>query len=102
MLPHKFTEFGPALVVGDIDGNGLDDLVAGGSTGNGAMAILQKPDGSFRKKPLLPNANPQTIQWKDAGMALFDADADGDLDLFTAGGGFAAAPIPKATRIRCT
>ena len=56
LLPHKFSEYGPALASGDIDGNGLDDIVCGGSAGNSAMLFFQQPDGKFIQKSLLKDS----------------------------------------------
>ena len=47
LLPHKFSEYGPALAVGDMDGNGLDDIVCGGSSGYSTTLLLQTTDGRF-------------------------------------------------------
>ncbi|MBY0481830.1 MAG: VCBS repeat-containing protein [Chitinophagaceae bacterium] len=88
LLPHKFSEYGPALAVGDIDGNGLDDLVTGGSFSYSGQVFLQQPDGNFIQKPVIPNADINNKRWEDLGMLLFDADGDGDLDLYTVSGGY--------------
>ena len=50
ILPHKFTEYCPAIATGDIDGNGLDDMVVGGNTFNPAQIFLQQADGKFIQK----------------------------------------------------
>ena len=47
ILPHKFSEYSPALAVADIDGNGLDDMIVGGNHANPAQLFLQQPNGSF-------------------------------------------------------
>jgi hypothetical protein len=88
LLPHKFSQFGPALAVGDIDGNGLDDLVVGGSAGYSAAIFLQQPDGRFIQKDLLTPSQAKEKPADDLGMLLFDADGDGDLDLYIAAGGY--------------
>lgn len=88
LLPHKFSEFGPALAVGDLDGNGTDDLIAGGSLGNSATMFFQNPDGQFSSKELLPGATFDSKKWEDMGILLFDADNDTDLDIFIASGGY--------------
>jgi len=87
-LPHKLSEYGPALAAGDIDGNGLDDMVAGGNTFAPPVFFLQQPGGKFSQKIFL-NKNGQTVtNAKDEGMLLFDANGDGSLDLYIASGGY--------------
>ena len=88
LLPHKFSEYGPALAVGDIDGNGLDDIICGGSYGYSAQEFLQQPNGKFIQKSLLNGKDTLNKNWQDEGVLLFDADGDGDLDLYIASGGF--------------
>lgn len=92
LLPHKFSEYGPALAVGDIDGNGSDDIIVGGSSFQSPIIFKQKINGTFSKIQLLPGANEKNRRWEDMGVTLFDADGDGDLDLYTASGGFEYAP----------
>lgn len=92
LLPHKFSEYGPALAVGDIDGNGLDDIIAGAAISYSPVALLQKSDGSFSQKKILPGADYSSKQGDDRGVCLFDADADGDLDIYVASGGYETTP----------
>jgi hypothetical protein len=88
LMPHKFSEYGPSLAAGDIDGNGLDDLIAGGSSGNIARILMQQKDGKFTSRQLIRDFNKTLKSWDDAGLLLFDADLDGDLDLYIASGGY--------------
>ncbi|WP_461108096.1 VCBS repeat-containing protein [Spirosoma koreense] len=79
-LLHKLTEYGPALAVGDVNGDGLMDMVVGGSANYPAEVLLQQPTGRFVLKAL------PTKLSEDAGLLLFDADGDNDLDLYAASG----------------
>ena len=88
LLPHKFSQYGPALAVGDVNGDGLDDFFISGSYGNSGKFFLQKKDGQFETKDILPSANFTTKQTEDAGVLLFDADGDNDLDLYITSGGY--------------
>ena len=96
LLPHKFSEYGPALAVGDVDGNGLDDLVVGGAIGVSPNLFLQQATGSFFKKPILPAASKESKPWRDMGIVLLDADGDKDLDAIIVSGGYEAAPNTTA------
>jgi len=92
LLPHKFSEYGPALASGDINGDGLDDMVLGGSGGNSAQIFLQKSDGTFSQKALLSNSDLISKKCYDMGILLFDADGDNDLDMIILSGGFENEP----------
>jgi ASPIC and UnbV/FG-GAP-like repeat len=89
-LPHKFSEYNPSLAVGDIDGNGLDDIVVGGSYDHSAQLFLQQPNGKFMQKSLLKGKDTLNKNYQDEGILLFDADGDGDLDLYITSGGYQA------------
>jgi hypothetical protein len=91
LIPHKLSDYSPALAVGDIDGNGLDDIIVGGNYLMGAQIFLQQKDGTFIQKPLLKGNKP-TGNYKDEGMLLFDANGDGKLDLYVSSGGYENAP----------
>ncbi|MEN9686539.1 MAG: hypothetical protein RLZZ28_2325 [Bacteroidota bacterium] len=88
LIPHKLSEYGPGLAVGDIDGNGLEDIISGGSFENSAIAFLQQPNGKFLQKKIIEKDGNALKRWEDLGLLLFDADADGDLDLYISSGGY--------------
>jgi len=88
LLPHKFSEYGPALAAGDLDGDKLDDFVVGGSYGHSAKLFFQQADGRFDSTALFPGATRITKTSEDLGIALFDADNDGDNDMYIASGGY--------------
>ena len=92
LLPHKFSEYGPAVAVGDVDGNGLDDMISGGASTFSAQLFLQQPNNKFIQKALLPNNTLAGKANADMGLLLFDADGDGDMDLYIASGGYENKP----------
>jgi hypothetical protein len=99
LLPHKLSEYAPAIAVGDVDGNGFDDMVVGGTSEFPAQVFLQQATGKFVQKNLLDAAT-TTDRYKDEGLLLFDADGDGDLDLYAASGGYEDEPGSKSYQDR--
>jgi hypothetical protein len=93
LIPHKLSQYSPAVAVGDVDGNGYDDMVIGGTSKYPAQLLLQQPDGKFVQRDLLPNNHGNADNHvKDEGILLFDADGDGHPDLYIASGGYENKP----------
>ncbi len=92
LLPHKFSEFGPSIATGDINNDGLDDMVVAGARFNSAQIFTQRTNGTFAQTPLLSAADAQKKESEDHGLLLFDADNDKDLDLLITSGGFEHKP----------
>ncbi len=82
LLPHKYSQNGPQLAVGDINGDGLDDFFTGTDFGHFSQIYIQKSDGKFASVVL-----PESDAYEDAGAVFFDADGDGDQDLYVVSGG---------------
>jgi hypothetical protein len=85
-LPHKFSQAGPALAVGDVNGDYLEDVVIGGSANNPIQVFIQGKNQTF-----ILNTSIAKIE-EDAGVLLFDYDNDNDLDLYAVSGGYEFEP----------
>lgn len=83
-IPFMLSRQGPAAATGDVDNDGQEDLYIGGTKGHAGRLYLQK-SGRFT-----PVESPDIARFSFADVTaafFFDCDADGDLDLFTGGGG---------------
>ncbi|MBN1789338.1 MAG: VCBS repeat-containing protein [Bacteroidales bacterium] len=85
LIPHSLSTEGPALAVGDVNGDGLDDVFAGGAKGQPAQLFVQNKNGSFRSVAVPLFILEQYSE--DVDAALFDVDLDGDADLYIVRGG---------------
>lgn len=84
LLPRKFSSEGPCLQTGDVDGDGFDDLFIGGAKGQAGQLYLQTRQGRFAKATKQPWV--QDKEHEDVNALFFDADGDGDQDLYVASG----------------
>ena len=84
LLPHRTSSFGPGLSVGDLNGDGLEDFVVGGAKNNQTGVFFQQEQG-FEKQDITDIAFDSDFE--DLGSLIFDADGDGDNDLYMVSGG---------------
>ncbi|MEO6960450.1 MAG: VCBS repeat-containing protein [Puia sp.] len=85
LLPFQLSKTGPCIAKADVNRDGLEDIFVGATSGQESVLYLQKTDGSFKKSSSQPWNNKKDIDNTDA--LFFDADGDGDLDLYLVSGG---------------
>ncbi len=84
LLPHKHSQQGPKMSMGDLNGDGLEDFFVGGAFKQAGQVFFQQADGRFHHQPLSTQGSHYE---EDIGSIFFDADQDGDLDIYVCSGG---------------
>lgn len=84
LVPKSFSHEGPGIAIADVNGDKLDDVLVGAGVGFSPALLLQQQNGSFleKKTGIVNTAD-------NMGALFFDADGDGDNDLYIASGGAA-------------
>lgn len=86
-LPHKLSQYGPCIAVGDIDNNGYDDMYVGGAAGIKGVFFMQNKNSSFT----VDNSRFLHEDYKDEedmGALIFDANGDGWPDIYVVSGSY--------------
>jgi hypothetical protein len=94
LISKMISQEGPALAIGDVNGDDNEDIFIGGAAGQNGMLYINRGNGNFDARPLNLDAD-----LEDTAAAFFDADGDGDEDLIIGSGGNQAMES-KTYRVR--
>lgn len=86
LIPHKLSQAGPILAKADINNDGLEDIFFGGSNKISGKLLFQNNNGKYTSRNLL-DTNKTIKNYEETGAVFFDADLDGDQDLYLTTGG---------------
>ena len=85
LLPHSQSRLGPAIAVGDVNGDGFEDFFIGGAKDQHGILYTQNIRGQFVAQTTTAFEN--SARYEDTGAKFLDIDGDNDLDLYVASGG---------------
>lgn len=85
LVPHSMLAEGPAIEVADFNSDGLEDIFTGGSKDQLSLFYMQQSDGTFKEKTFPVFI--KDLYSEDVDAVAFDADGDGDNDLYIVRGG---------------
>ncbi|HVY74963.1 MAG TPA: VCBS repeat-containing protein [Puia sp.] len=86
LLPNFLSKTGPAMATADINKDGREDIFFGGGRGEPSQIFTQNSNGSLSRS--VQPAFISDSSFAAAGAAFFDADQDGDIDLYLASSGY--------------
>ena len=85
LLFQMLSNEGPHMAIGDVNGDGLDDIYICGAKDSPGGMFVQDTQGHFKRtNEILFEADKIS---EDTDCVFFDADGDGDQDLYVASGG---------------
>ena len=84
LLPNKLSQNGPGVAVADVDGDGDMDMYVSSASGQ-SPRLLRNNHDKLTAEPLSDDLNEKLTE--DMAPLFFDADSDGDMDLYVVAGG---------------